>query len=168
MGEPAQVADMGHQRNARSGGNVGKTTTIHIQKGAAFTRGIDFNQTTGVLVFDTSIESDIPLTIYDKDNVTFTTNGHEYTCTDADLDDWGDGDWYSGVRSGQDCILTILGKKLDAVVNNQKYRAENVSTKLRGLFSASHYVGGKWPDYCTTVDSELASESASLFANAYS
>ena len=154
MGEPAQVTDMGNKRGARSGGNVGKTTTIHIQEGSVFTRGIDFNQTTGVLVFDTSIETDIPLTIYDKDNVTFTTNGYDYTCTDADLDDWGDGDWYAGVRSGQDCILTILGKKLDAVVNNQKYRAENTLIKLRGLFSASHYVGGKWPDYCTTADSE--------------
>ncbi|SVB65123.1 uncharacterized protein METZ01_LOCUS217977, partial [marine metagenome] len=154
MGEPAQVADMGHKRGARSGGNVGKTTTIHIQKGAAFTRGIDFNQTTGVLVFETSINRDIPLTIYDKDNVTFTTNGHEYTCTDADLDDWGDGDWYSGVRSGQDCNLTILGEALEVAQNNQKYRGENTLTKLRGLFNAANYVGGEWQDYCTTVDPE--------------
>ena len=154
MGEDAQVDDMGHKRDARSGGNVGKTTTIHIQKGAAFTRGIDFNQTTGVLVFETSINRDVPLTIYDKDNVTFTTNGHEYTCTDADLDDWGDGDWYSGVRSGQDCNLTILGEALEVAQNNQKYRGENTLTKLRGLFNAANYVGGTWPDYCTTADPE--------------
>ena len=58
-------------------------------------------------------------------------------------------------NAGTDGILTILYKQaLEVVQNNQTYRAENILTKLRGLFNASNYVGGKWPDYCTTVDPE--------------
>jgi len=154
MGVANNDTGMGHQRGARTGGNVGQTTTINIQQGAVFTRGIDFNQTTGVLVFAADLNRDIPLTIYDKDNVTFTTNGHDFTCENADLDDFADPDFYSGVRDGQDCNLTILGEALEVAQDNQKFRGENTLTKLRGLFNAANYVGGTWPDYCTTADPE--------------
>ena len=57
-------------------------------------------------------------------------------------------------NAGTDGVLTILGEKLEVKKDNQKYRAENTLTKLRGLFGAANYVGGKWPDYCTTIDPE--------------
>ena len=68
---------------------------------------------------------------------------------DQDADNNETAEYYN---AGTDGVLTILGEKLEVEKNNQKYRAENTLTKLRSLFSASNYVGGKRPDYCTTID----------------
>ncbi len=58
-------------------------------------------------------------------------------------------------NAGTDGILTITyNQALESVNNNQNYRAENTLTKIRGLFSAANYVGGKWPDHCETVYNE--------------
>jgi len=57
-------------------------------------------------------------------------------------------------NAGTDGVLTILGEKLEVEKNNQKYRAENTLTKIRGLFGAANYLGGQWPDNCTTIDPE--------------
>ena len=57
-------------------------------------------------------------------------------------------------NAGADGVLTILGEKLEVEKNNQKYRAENTLTKIRGLFGAANYLGGQWPDNCTTIDPE--------------
>ena len=57
-------------------------------------------------------------------------------------------------NAGTDGVLTILGEKLEVEKNNQKFRAENTLTKIRGLFGAANYLGGQWPDNCTTIDPE--------------
>ena len=125
-------------------------TTIKLSGAPIFTNGIELGKTVTNIVLQSDITANVTVNIYNYDSDLTITNqmasNDTYSITEEDLDSDGTAD---------DGILTILlGEDLGVTQTNQKYRAENVLTKLRGLFSASHYVGGEWPDYCTTVDSE--------------
>ena len=125
-------------------------TTIKLSGAPIFTNGIELGKTVTNIVLQSDITANVTVNIYNYDSDLTITNqmasNDTYSITEEDLDSDGTAD---------DGILTILlGEDLGVTQTNQKYRAENVLTKLRGLFSASHYVGGKWSDYCTTVDSE--------------
>ncbi len=63
------------------------------------------------------------------------------------LDDTnGDDDW--------DLIVTPEREDFQVERKNQKYRAENTLTKLRGLFNTANYIDGRLPDECSTIGIE--------------
>ncbi len=63
------------------------------------------------------------------------------------LDDTnGDDDW--------DLIVTPDREDFQVERKNQKYRAENTLTKLRGLFNTANYIDGRLPNECSTKGSE--------------
>ncbi len=125
-----------------------------------------------VRIFDYVEESSDYLTITSEGNDTYTLSAETLTFDDGSANVYGstidvkdattnkpfvghsDSETREEYNAGTDGILTILGEDLEVKNNNKKYRAENTLTKLRGLFGAANYVGGKWPDYCTTIDPE--------------
>ena len=121
------------------------TTTININRGATWNKGIDLGNTNSKIVLGADNNRDITVTIYNHDNLIIEnktgTNG--YTLTSEDLDSGG---------SSNDGTLTILGENLEVEKNNQKYRSENTLTKMRSIFGAANYLGAEWPDECTTID----------------
>ena len=121
------------------------TTTININRGATWNKGIDLGNTNSKIVLGADNNRDITVTIYNHDNLIIEnktgTNG--YTLTSEDLDSGG---------SSNDGTLTILGENLEVEKNNQKYRSENTLTKIRSIFGAANYLGAEWPDECTTID----------------
>ena len=121
------------------------TTTININRGATWNKGIDLGNTNSKIVLGSDNNRDVTVTIFNHDNLTIENNTgtNGYTLTTEDLDSGG---------SSNDGTLTILGENLEVEKNNQKYRAENTLTKMRGVFDAANYLGGQWPDECTTVD----------------
>ena len=127
------------------------TTTININQGATWNKGIDLSNTNSKIVLGSDNNRDITVKIYNHDNLTIednTTGSNGYTLTTEDLDSGG---------SNNDGTLTILGENLEVEKNNQKYRAENTLTKMRGIFGAANYLGGQWPDDCTTVNQKETS-----------
>ena len=167
--------DMDHCGGTKSG-----TTTINLTDGPTFSKGLDLNGTKVNIVLKEGLKRDVTIRIFDyveesSDYLTITREGQDtYTLTAETLtfDDGStnvDGSTYNTrdatevtftgqsdsltreeYNAGTDGILTIFGEDLEVEKNNQKYRAENTLTKLRSLFNASNYVGGKRPDYCTT------------------
>ncbi len=129
-------------------------TTINVESEPTFTNGITFGETASNIVLASNIKRDLTIELYDYDDgdLTITDNlsGNDtYTLTDVSAlsgDNDGDG------KDDYNATLTIYGEDLEVVQNNSKYRGENTLTKLRGLFNAANYVGGQWPDYCTTAD----------------
>ena len=123
------------------------TTTININRGATWNKGIDLGNTNSKIVLGSDNNRDVTVTIYNHDNLTIENNTgtNGYALTTEDLDSGG---------SSNDGTLTIYGENLEVDKKNQKYRAENTLTKIRGLFGAANYLGGQWPDNCTTVDPE--------------
>jgi len=122
------------------------TTTININKGATWNKGIDLSNTNSKIVLGSDNNRDVTVKIYNHNNLTIednTTGSNGYTLTTEDLDSGG---------SDNDGTLTILGENLEVEKNNQKYRAENTLTKMRSIFGAANYLGGEWPDNCTTVE----------------
>ena len=121
------------------------TTTININRGATWNKGIDLGNTNSKIVLGADNNRDITVTIYNHDNLIIEnktgTNG--YTLTSEDLDSGG---------SSNDGTLTILGENLEVEKNNQKYRSENTLTKMRSIFGAANHLGAEWPDECTTID----------------
>ena len=121
------------------------TTTININRGATWNKGIDLGNTNSKIVLGADNNRDITVTIFNHDNLIIEnktgTNG--YTLTSEDLDSGG---------SSNDGTLTILGENLEVEKNNQKYRSENTLTKMRSIFGAANYLGAEWPDECTTID----------------
>ena len=121
------------------------TTTININRGATWNKGIDLGNTNSKIVLGSDNNRDVTVTIYNHDNLTIEnktgTNG--FTLTTEDLDSGG---------SSNDGTLTILGENLEVEKNNQKYRAENTLTKMKGVFDAANNLSGQWPDECSTVD----------------
>ena len=121
------------------------TTTININRGATWNKGIDLGNTNSKIVLGSDNNRDVTVTIYNHDNLTIEnktgTNG--FTLTTEDLDSGG---------SSNDGTLTILGENLEVKKNNQKYRAENTLTKMKGVFDAANNLSGQWPDECSTVD----------------
>mgnify|MGYP003320457368 FL=1 len=164
------------------GGTKSGTTTINLTGGPTFSKGLDLNGTKVNIVLKEGLKRDVTIRIFDyveesSDYLTITREGQDtYTLTAETLtydDDSAnvDGSTYNTrdatevtftgqsdsltreeYNAGTDGILTIFGEDLEVEKNNQKYRAENTLTKLRGLFNAANYVGGKWPDHCTTID----------------
>ena len=164
------------------GGTKSGTTTINLTGGPTFSKGLDLNGTKVNIVLKEGLKRDVTIRIFDyveegSDYLTITSEGQDtYTLTAETLtfDDGSanvDGSTYNTrdatevtftgqsdsltreeYNAGTDGILTIFGEDLEVEKNNQKYRAENTLTKLRGLFNAANYVGGKWPDHCTTID----------------
>jgi len=164
------------------GGTKSGTTTINLTGGPTFSKGLDLNGTKVNIVLKEGLKRDVTIRIFDyveesSDYLTITREGQDtYTLTAETLtydDDSAnvDGSTYNTrdatvvtftgqsdsltreeYNAGTDGILTIFGEDLEVEKNNQKYRAENTLTKLKSLFSASNYVGGKRPDYCTTID----------------
>ena len=130
-------------------GTITSGTTIKVKEEAEFTGGIDLGKTESTIVLDSSITKDITIEIYNYDgDLTITNNltGNDtYSITVEDLD---------SDSASDDGTLTIFGEDLEIAQNNAQYRAENTVTKLRGLFNAANYIGGRWPDHCTTVDPE--------------
>ena len=122
-------------------------TTIKLSGEPTFTNGIELGKTTTNIVLQNDITGDLTVEIYNYDSdLTITDNlsGNDtYSITVEDLDSDGAAD---------DGTLTISGEDLEVAKNNKEYRGENTLTKLRGLFNAANYVGGTWPDHCTTVD----------------
>ena len=121
------------------------TTTININQGATWNKGIDLSNTNSKIVLGSDNNRDITVKIYNHDNLTIednTAGSNGYTLTTEDLDSGG---------SNNDGTLTILAENLEVEKNNQKYRAENTLTKLRDLFGAANYLEGEWPDNCNTV-----------------
>jgi len=164
------------------GGTKSGTTTINLTGGPTFSKGLDLNGTKVNIVLKEGLKRDVTIRIFDyveesSDYLTITREGQDtYTLTAETLtfdDDSAnvDGSTYNTrdatevtftgqsdsltreeYNAGTDGILTIFGEDLEVEKNNQKYRAENTLTKLRSLFSASNYLGGKRPNYCTTID----------------
>jgi hypothetical protein len=131
-------------------------TTINVESDPTFTNGITFGETASTIVLASNIKRDLTIELYDYDDgdLTITDNlsGNDtYALTDVSaLGGDNDGD----SKDDYNATLTIYGEDLEVVQNNSKYRGENTLTKLRGLFNAANYVGGQWPDYCTTADPE--------------
>ena len=121
------------------------TTTININRGATWNKGIDLGNTNSKIVLGADNNRDITVTIYNHDNLIIENNTgtNGYTLTSEDLDSGG---------SSNDGTLTILGENLEVEKNNQKYRSENTLTKMRSIFGAANYLGAEWPDECTTID----------------
>ena len=88
------------------------TTTININRGATWNKGIDLGNTNSKIVLGADNNRDITVTIYNHDNLTIEnktgTNG--FTLTTEDLDSGG---------SSNDGTLTILGENLEVEKNNQ-------------------------------------------------
>ncbi len=159
-----------------------ETTTINLDGEPTFSKGLDLNGTKVNIVLKKGLKRDVTIRIFDyveesSDYLTITSEGLDtYTLSSETLtfDDGSDnldGSSYNTrncdsqtfvgysdsctvekYNAGTDGILTILGEDLEVEKNNQKYRAENTLTKIRGLFGAANYLGGQWPDNCTTVD----------------
>ena len=121
------------------------TTTININRGATWNKGIDLGNTNSKIVLGADNNRDITVTIYNHDNLIIENNTgtNGYTLTSEDLDSGG---------SSNDGTLTILGENLEVEKNNQKYRSENTLTKMRSIFGAANHLGAEWPDECTTID----------------
>ena len=121
------------------------TTTININRGATWNKGIDLGNTNSKIVLGADNNRDITVTIYNHDNLIIENNTgtNGYTLTSEDLDSGG---------SSNDGTLTILGENLEVEKNNQKYRSENTLTKMRSIFGAANYLGAEWPDECSTID----------------
>ena len=143
------ISGHGTAKDIKIGDNASgsATTTININRGATWNKGIDLGETNSKIVLGSDNNRDVTVTIYNHDNLNIVNNTgtNGYQLTTEDLDSGG---------SDNDGTLTIYGENLEYDPTNQEYRGENTLTKLRGLFNAVNYVGGQLPDYCTTVDSQ--------------
>ena len=159
-----------------------ETTTINLDGEPTFSKGLDLNGTKVNIVLKKGLKRDVTVRIFDyveesSDYLTITSEGLDtYTlssetltfddgsdnlegssfntrnCSSQTFVGYSDSCTIEKYNAGTDGILTILGEDLEVEKNNQKYRAENTLTKIRGLFGAANYLGGQWPDNCTTVD----------------
>jgi len=126
--------------------NESSTTTFDVDSSSTFSGSTAKTYTD---VISGLTESDIESCTSDTDcannNDSGVLEGHYRYFWKLD-DTNGDDDW--------DLIVTPEREDFQVDRNNQKYRAENTLTKLRGLFNTANYIDGRLPDECSTIGIE--------------
>ena len=105
---------------------------------STITGEIDLESTATTITLSCDLSKDIDLELERKTNMTVTSNlcGNDtYTLSTEVLDGSDSDDGY-----------LIIDEGLEVVSYNAKYRSENVSTKLKGLFNAANYINAAGPE----------------------
>jgi len=116
-------------------------TNIVLDDSPTFTGEIDLESTATTLTLSCGLSKDIDLELENKTNMTVTNNlcGNDtYEILDSSKN--ADGD------NSEDDGFIRIDEGLEVVSNNAKYRSENVSTKLKGLFNAANYINSGGPE----------------------
>ena len=120
----------------------GTTGTNIITKGeATYTGEIEMDSAAVTMTLDCSITKDIEIEIHNKTNMTVTSNlcGNDtYEIVDSSKNADADNSAEHG--------YLVIDEGLEVVSYNAKYRSENVSTKLKGLFNAANYINSGGPE----------------------
>ncbi len=126
--------------------NESSTTTFDVDSSSTFS-GNTAKTYTDVIsgITESEIESCTSDTDCANNNDSGVLEGHYRYFWKLD-DTNGDDDW--------DLIVTPDREDFQVERNNQKYRAENTLTKLRGLYDTANYIDGRLPNECSTTGSE--------------
>ena len=120
-------------------------TKIYVDETALFTGEIHLGNNTSAsnstLYLGCNISQDITIEVKKKSKATITNNlcGND-TLTILDNSEVVDAD--NSETNG----YLVIDEGLEVVSNNAKYRSENISTKLKGLFNAANYIDGVEPE----------------------
>ena len=126
--------------------NESSTTTFDVDSSSTYS-GNTAKTYTDVIsgITESDIESCTSDTDCANNNDTGVLEGHYRYFWKLD-DTNGDDDW--------DLIVTPDREDFQVERDNQKYRAENTLTKLRGLYDTANYIDGRLPNECSTTGSE--------------
>ena len=120
-------------------------TKIYVDETASFTGevhlGNNASATGSTIYLGCNISQDVTIEVKKKSKATITNNlcGND-TLTIQDNSNVTDAD--NSEANG----YLVIDEGLEVVSNNAKYRSENISTKLRGLFNAANYIDGVEPE----------------------
>ncbi len=118
-------------------------TKIYVDGAPTFTGEVDFNNAAAntTMYLGCNMTQDTTIEIHNKPNLNITNNlcGND-TYTIQDSSQVADAD--NSETNG----YLVIDEGLEVESNNAKYRSENVSTKLKGLFSAANYIDGVEPE----------------------
>ena len=118
-------------------------TKIYVDGAPTFTGEVDFNNAAAntTVYLGCSMTQDTTIEIHNKPSLNITNNlcGNDaYTIQDSSQVADSDNSETNG--------YIVIDEGLEVESNNAKYRSENVSTKLKGLFSAANYIDGVEPE----------------------
>ena len=118
-------------------------TKIYVDGAPTFTGEVDLNNAAAntTMYLGCSMTQDTTIEIHNKPTLNITNNlcGNDtYTIQDSSQNADADNSETNG--------YLVIDEGLEVVSNNAKYRSENVSTKLKGLFNAANYINSGGPE----------------------
>ena len=120
-------------------------TKIYVDETASFTGEVHLGNNTSAtgstIYLGCNISQDVTIEVKKKSKATITNN----LCGNDTLTIQNNSNVTDADNSEANGYL-VIDEGLEVVSNNAKYRSENISTKLKGLFNAANYIDGVEPE----------------------